>query len=103
MLFSNACEPEILRGLDDEILIDLSRSAIWKVFVPDAVVFWEGGMETNLYYLQYGSLIVLKTSPDGCEQVLRFLDVGDIFNEIGVFGHAQIPPQLLHWRNRGSG
>ena len=82
---------EFLRGLDHETLTALSRSAIWKVFAPDAVVFWEGDTETNLYYLQYGSLKVLKTSPDGREQVLRFLDAGDIFNEIGVFAKRANP------------
>lgn len=40
----------------------------------------------KLYYLQYGSLKVLKSSPDGREQsVLRFLDADEIFNEVGVF------------------
>lgn len=82
---------EFLRGLDYETLTALSRSAIWKVFAPDAVVFWEGDTETNLYYLQYGSLKVLKTSPDGREQVLRFLNAGDIFNEIGVFAKRANP------------
>lgn len=65
---------DFLRGLDHETLVSLSKSAVWKVFAPDAVVFWEGDTETNLYYLQYGSLKILKTSPDGREQVLRFAD-----------------------------
>jgi CRP-like cAMP-binding protein len=49
-------------------LAALVNSAIWKVFPPDAVVFWEGDVETNLYYLQYGPLKVLKTSADGRER-----------------------------------
>ena len=46
---------EFLRGLDHETLATLARSAAWKVFPPNAVVFWEGDSETNLYYLQYRS------------------------------------------------
>lgn len=92
---------EFLRGLNHEILVDLSRSAIWKVFAPDAVVFWEGDLETNLYYLQYGSLKVLKTSPDGREQVLRFLDAGDIFNEIGVFAKRANPATAVALEESG--
>ena len=76
---------EFLRGLDRGALATLATSEAWKVFLPDAVVFWEGDTETNLNYLQYGSLKVSKTSPDGREQVLCFLDAGEIFNEIGVF------------------
>ena len=70
---------EFLRGLDHETMTALANSAMWKVFPPHAVVFWEGDTESNLYYLQYGSLKALRTAPDGREQVLRFLDAGEIF------------------------
>ena len=75
---------EFLRGLNDAALIELARSAIWKVFQPDAVVFWEGDVESKLFYLHYGSLKVIKTSPEGREQVLRFIEAGEGFNENGV-------------------
>jgi len=32
---------EFLRGLGRETLAALAKSATWKVFAPDAVVFWE--------------------------------------------------------------
>ena len=92
---------EFLRGLDHEILAVLAKSAAWKVFPPDAVVFWEGDTETNLYYLQYGSLKVLKASPDGREQVLRFLDAGEIFNEIGVFAKRANPATAIALEESG--
>jgi CRP/FNR family transcriptional regulator len=82
---------EFLRGLDHETIAALVNSAVWKVFPPNAVVFWEGDTESNLYYLQYGSLKALRTAPDGREQVLRFLDAGDIFNEIGVLAKRPNP------------
>ena len=82
---------EFLHGLDHETIAALAKSAVWKVFAPDAVVFWEGDTETNLYYLQYGSLKALRTAPDGREQVLRFLDTGEIFNEIGVLAKRPNP------------
>ena len=82
---------EFLRGLDDETLASLAKSAEWKVFAPHAVVFWEGDTESNLYYLQYGSLKALRTAPDGREQVLRFLEAGEIFNEIGVLAKRPNP------------
>ena len=82
---------EFLRGLDHETMTALANSAMWKVFPPHAVVFWEGDTESNLYYLQYGSLKALRTAPDGREQVLRFLDAGEIFNEIGVLAKRPNP------------
>ena len=92
---------EFLRGLDHETLATLAKSAVWKVFAPDAIVFWEGDTETNLYYLQYGSLKVLRTSPDGREQVLRFLDAGEIFNEIGVFAKRANPATAIALEESG--
>ncbi|MBK8782745.1 MAG: Crp/Fnr family transcriptional regulator [Anaerolineales bacterium] len=82
---------EFLRGLDHETIAALVNSAVWKVFPPNAVVFWEGDTESNLYYLQYGSLKALRTASDGREQVLRFLDAGEIFNEIGVLAKRPNP------------
>ena len=92
---------EFLRGLDHETLATLSKSAVWKVFASDSIVFWERDTETNLYYLQYGSLKVLKTSPDGREQVLRFLDAGEIFNEIGVFAKRANPATAIALEESG--
>lgn len=54
---------EFLRGLDVESLKRLADHAVWKVYPPDVVVFWEGDVESNLFYLHYGSLKVLRTSP----------------------------------------
>ncbi len=92
---------EFLRGLDRETLSVLAKSATWKVFAPDAVVFWEGDTETNLYYLQYGSVKILKTSPEGREQVLRFLDAGEIFNEIGVLAKRANPATAIALEESG--
>jgi CRP/FNR family transcriptional regulator len=92
---------EFLRGLDHETLTRLAASAIWKVFSPGAVVFWEGDTETNLYYLQYGSLKALKASPDGREQVLRFINAGEIFNEVGVLAKKPNPATAIALEESG--
>lgn len=92
---------DFLRGLDQETLAVLARSAVWKIFPPDAVVFWEGDIETNLYYLQYGSLKVLKTAPDGREQVLRFISAGEIFNEVGVLAKRPSPATAIALEESG--
>lgn len=91
ILFKRLQTFEFLRGLDAETLSALAKNSTWKVFAPDSVVFWEGDTESNLYYLQYGSLKVLKAALDGREQVLRFINAGDIFNEIGVLAKRANP------------
>jgi len=92
---------DFLHGLDEAALARLADSAIRKVFAPNAVVFWEGDVESNLFYLQYGSLKVLKTSPDGREQVLRFISAGEIFNEIGVLAKKPNPATAMALEESG--
>ncbi len=92
---------EFLRGLEETTLAELAESAVWKIYRPDAIVFWEGDVETNLYHLQYGWLKVIKTTPDGREQILRFLGPGEIFNEIGVFARRPNPATAMALEEAG--
>lgn len=75
--------------------------AIWKVFAADEVVFWEGDTESSLYYLQYGMLKVLKASNDGREQVLRLIEAGETFNEVGVLAKRENPATAVALEESG--
>jgi CRP/FNR family transcriptional regulator len=92
---------DFLRGVNDTTLSRLAESATWKVYPPNAVVFWEGNVESNLFYLQYGSLKVLKSSPDGREQILKFIEVGEIFNEVGVLAKRPNPATAIALEESG--
>jgi CRP/FNR family transcriptional regulator len=92
---------EFLKGLENDILQKLAQQSVWKVYPSDAVIFWEGDIETNLFYLHYGWLKVIKTGPDGREQVLRFLGPGEIFNEIGVFAKRPNPATAIALEEAG--
>ena len=93
---------EFLRGLDKDALAKLAKHSTWKVFAPDKVIFWEGDTESNLYYLQYGSLKVLKSSGDGREQVLRFIGAGEMFNEVGVLANRPNPATAVALEESGT-
>lgn len=92
---------EFLRSLDQETLVKLARSAVWKIYPPDAVIFWEGDLENYIFYLQYGWLKVIKTTPQGQEQILRFVGPGEIFNEIGVFARRPNPATAMALEEAG--
>jgi CRP/FNR family transcriptional regulator len=92
---------DFLRGMDRDTLAGLANSAVWKVVPPNAIVFWESDVESNLYFLQYGLLKVLKSSPDGREQVLRFISAGDIFNEVGVLARRANPATAIALEESG--
>lgn len=92
---------EFLKGLPKKIVRELAESAAWKIYEPGTIIFWEGDIETNLFYLQYGWLKVIKSGPDGREQILRFLGPGEIFNEIGVFAKRPNPATAMALEESG--
>ena len=92
---------EFLRGLDEATLADLAQQASWKIYLADAVILWEGDVEAHLFYLHYCWLKVIKTGPDGREQVLRFLGPGEVFNEIGVFARKPNPATAIALEEAG--
>ena len=75
----------LLAGLDEASWHELAPSARWREYETGEIVFLEGETHPGLYYLQYGWLKIVKVSPAGREQILRFLEPGDTFNEMGVF------------------
>jgi CRP/FNR family transcriptional regulator, dissimilatory nitrate respiration regulator len=72
-------------GLDDAALHELAALAIWQEYAPGAVIFLEGDASSGLYSIHTGWVKVIKLSPDGREQVLRYFGPGEVFNEIGMF------------------
>ncbi|MCB0233425.1 MAG: Crp/Fnr family transcriptional regulator [Anaerolineae bacterium] len=78
-------------GLKGEVLDDLARHALWREYAPGEVVFLEGEPASGLYLLRHGWLKAVKSSPEGREQVLRFIGPGETFNEAGVFANWSLP------------
>jgi CRP/FNR family transcriptional regulator len=76
-------------------LQELVLAARWQLFAPGEIVFLEGESSPGLYYLHFGWLKVVKSSTEGREQVLRFLEPGDTFNEIGAFARKPNPATAI--------
>lgn len=92
---------DFLRGIEEAALTRLANASSWKIYPPNAVIFWEGEVESNLFYLQYGSLKVLRSSTDGREQVLKFIEAGEIFNEVGVLAKRSNPATAIALEESG--
>lgn len=84
-----------LAGLPEAALAVLAQAAGWRDYAAGETVFWEGDTAPGLYYLAHGWLKAVKTSPEGREQVLRFLGPGETFNEIGAFANLPNPATAL--------
>lgn len=83
------------KGLGDPLLNRLAREAGWRHYAAGEVVFLEGEVSPGLYYLHCGWLKVVKTSPEGREQVLQFLGPGETFNAIGAFANRPNPATAI--------
>lgn len=80
---------------DTAVRAELARAATWRVYDAGEVVFLEGEPPHGLYYLQHGWLKIVKTSAEGRELVLQFLEPGEIFNAIGVFANRPNPATAI--------
>lgn len=72
-------------GLDAATVERLTGAATWHEYAPGAIIFLEGEGNTGLYAMHAGWAKVVKSSPDGREQVLRYFGPGELFNEVGIF------------------
>ena len=82
-------------GLEEDMLRELAETAVWREYNSGEIVVLEGEALSGLYYLQYGWLKVVKISPGGREQVLRFLEPGETFNEVGLFANQPNPATAI--------
>ncbi len=81
--------------LDQAMLESLVQSALWREHAVGDVLFLEGEILPGLYFVQFGWFKVIKTSPEGREQVLRFFGPGETFNEIAVFTNRPSPASAI--------
>jgi CRP/FNR family transcriptional regulator len=82
-------------GVDVSLLEPLLQTAVWREYDAGEVVVLEGQAQPGLYFLQYGWLKATKVSAAGREQVLRFLEPGETFNEVGVFTNQPNPATAI--------
>jgi CRP/FNR family transcriptional regulator len=78
-------------GLPEPTLESLAKEAVWRAYEGGEIIFLEGEQANGLYFLQSGWVKVVKSNPSGREQVLRFMEPGDTFNEVGVFANQPNP------------
>ncbi len=82
-------------GADRASLEEMAAQAVWRTYRSGEIVFLEGEAAPALYILETGWLKVVKISPRGREQVLRFLGPGESFNEVGVFTDQPTPATAI--------
>ena len=82
-------------GAEVGVLRLLAETAVWREYDAGEIVVLEGQAQSGLYFVQYGWLKATKIAANGREQVLRFLEPGETFNEIGVFTDQPNPANAI--------
>lgn len=81
-------------GLSREKLESVASRLQEKVYYKGELVIMEGEPCQAMYFIKAGTVRILKTSPDGKEQVLRMMSSGDSFNEVPVFDGGKNPASV---------
>jgi CRP/FNR family transcriptional regulator len=85
----------LFKGLETTTLSQLAQGATLKAYAAGEVIFLEGETSAGLYYLASGWLKIVKSSPEGREQVLRIIGPTETFNEVGAFANRPNPATAI--------
>jgi CRP/FNR family transcriptional regulator len=72
----------------------LAQSLSERTFEKGQVIFLEEEACQGLYIVRAGSVKIYKVSPEGREQILRYVDAGGSFNEVAVFDGGSNPANV---------
>lgn len=82
-------------GSDASTLTALAREAKQIHLDAGEVIFLEGEPSKGLFWLEEGTVKAVKYSPEGKEQILHFIKVGETFNEVGAFTTLPNPATVV--------
>jgi CRP-like cAMP-binding protein len=75
----------LFAGLPQETLSRVASLLVQRTYAPDETIILEGAPCQAAYFLAQGHVRVIRTSPDGREQVLVRLGPGQSFNTVPPF------------------
>jgi len=75
--------------LNQEPIDNLLRYCHRRRYPPKTVVIHAGDHSDSLYFIVEGSVSVITDDDEGHELVLSYLNAGDFFGEMGLFGSSQ--------------
>lgn len=77
--------------LAEEDLQMLSEIILTRKYRKGMIIFMEGEPGDGLYFIKSGRVKISKMTDDGREQILHFLQQGDIFAEVTLFDGGSFP------------
>ena len=81
-------------GLSRERLASAALFLQEKDYDKGELIIMEGETCKAMYFIKSGRVRILKTSPEGKEQVLRMMGDGESFNEVPIFDGGKNPASV---------
>lgn len=77
--------------MNEDELADISKLIKKKVYSKNQIIFMQGEEAEKVFFLNKGKVKIIKTTPDGSEQILEILEPGEVFGEVVLFDIGSYP------------
>jgi CRP/FNR family transcriptional regulator, nitrogen oxide reductase regulator len=81
----------LFQGLDDAALDDILRNARSTRYAKDAAIFEEEEEAHSFFLLLHGHVRVAKTTPDGSQVIVRYINEGELMGIAAAIGRTTYP------------
>lgn len=81
----------LFAGLTGEQLQQMAQLVIERFYKAGRIIFFEGEPGEAVFFLKSGRIKITKADDDGREQILHFINPGEMFAEVVLFGDSTYP------------
>lgn len=85
----------LLSGLSEEQLVEVTRLVHYRRYQRGRIIFMEGEPGEAIFLLKSGRVKIYKQDEEGREQILHYINPGDIFAEVVLFDGGSYPANAL--------
>lgn len=80
---------KLFEGLSDEIINDIEKKCRVKKYNEGKILFFKGEKANSFFIVLEGEIKVIRTSDSGREKILKKMEKGDFFGEMGIIEEKQ--------------
>jgi CRP/FNR family cyclic AMP-dependent transcriptional regulator len=84
-------EIPLFADLTDQELFQIMKIVKCRTYKKRMFIFHQGDEQRTVYFVRSGTVKVSKVDEDGREQILSFLQEGDMFPHVGFFDDSSYP------------
>ena len=89
----------IFSDLEDGQLEDIYQLLNEKSYQKGETIFLAGDKGDSMFFLREGKVKITRNSPDGKEHIVKFIEPGEVFGEVILFGHETYPATTICLEN----